>query len=108
MPGEQGKQLEKGMEVHVLPSTVNAEEYGFIQGEITSVTKFPVTEDEMFLLLENQSLVETLRTGSDQLRVDVKLRRDPATPSGFEWSSSQGPPFGVTRGTLCHGDLRAG
>ena len=65
------------------------------------MTKFPVTQDEMFLLLENQSLVDTLRTGGDQLRVDVKLQSDPATPSGFKWSSSEGPPFGVTRGTLC-------
>ena len=51
------------MPVHVLPSTVKAEEFGFIQGEVTSVSKFPVTEVEMFLLLENQSLVDVLSTG---------------------------------------------
>jgi HlyD family secretion protein/Biotin-lipoyl like len=101
VPGEQGKQLKKGMQVQVLPSTVKAEEVGYIQGKVTSVSKFPVTEDEMFLLLENQSLVDTLRTGEAQLRVDVELLRDPSTPSGFEWSSSQGPPFAITRGTLC-------
>jgi hypothetical protein len=101
VPGEQGKQLKKGTPVHVLPSTVNAEEFGFIQGEVTSVSKFPVTEVEMFLLLENQSLVDVLGTGGDQHRVDVELLRDPSTPSGFEWSSSQGPPFAITRGTLC-------
>ena len=101
VPGEQGKQLKKGMKVQVLPTTVKAEEFGSIQGEVTSVSKFPVTEDEMFLLLENQSLVDTLRTGDAQLRVDVKLLRDPSTPSGFKWSSAQGPPFTITRGTLC-------
>jgi hypothetical protein len=99
--GEQGKQLKKGMQVHVLPSTVKAEEFGFIQGKVTSVSKFPVTEDEMLLLLENQSLVDTLHTGGSQHRVDVELLRDPSTPSGFKWSSSQGPPFAITRGTLC-------
>ena len=101
VPGEQGKQLKKGMKVQVLPTTVKAEESGYIQGEVTSVSKFPVTEDEMFLLLENQSLVDALRTGDAQLRVDVKLHRDPSTPSGFKWSSAQGPPFTITRGTLC-------
>ena len=101
VPGEQGKRLKKGMQVHVLPSTVKAEEFGFIQGEVTSVSKFPVTEVEMFLLLQNQSLVDVLSTGGDQHRVDVKLLRDPSTPSGLEWSSSQGPPFAVTRGMLC-------
>jgi Biotin-requiring enzyme len=99
--GEQGKQLKKGMQVHVLPSTVKAEEFGFLQGKVTSVSKFPVTEDEMFLLLENQSLVDTLHTGGSQHRVDVELLRDPSTPSGFKWSSSRGPPFAITRGTLC-------
>jgi HlyD family secretion protein len=99
--GEQGKQLKKGMQVHVLPSTVKAEEFGFIQGKVTSVSKFPVTEDEMLLLLENQSLVDTLYTGGSQHRVDVELLRDPSTPSGFKWSSSHGPPFAITRGTLC-------
>ena len=101
VPGNQGKQLKKGMRVQVLPSTVKAEEYGYIEGKVTSVSQFPVTKDEMFLLLENQSLVDTLRTGDAQLRVDVKLRKDQSTPSGFEWSSSQGPPFTITRGTLC-------
>jgi len=101
VPGEQGKQLKKGMEVQVLPSTVKAEEYGYIQGKVTSVSQFPVTKDEMFLLLENQSLVDTLGTRDAQLRVDVKLHKDPSTPSGFKWSSSQGPPFTITRGTLC-------
>jgi hypothetical protein len=101
MSGEQAKQLKKGMQVHVLPSTVKAEEFGFIEGEVTSVSKFPLTEDEMLLLLENQSLVDALNTGGSHHRVDVKLLRDPSTPSGFEWSSSQGPPFAITRGTLC-------
>ena len=62
----------------------------------------------MFLVLENQSLVDTLRTGDAQLRVDVKLLRDPSTPSGFEWSSSQGPPFAITRGTLCTSTFELG
>jgi hypothetical protein len=101
VPGEQGKQLKKGMKVQVLPSTVKAEEYGYIEGKVTSVSQFPVTKPEMFLLLENQSLVDTLRTGGAQLRVDVKLHTNSATPSGFEWSSSKGPPFAITRGTLC-------
>jgi hypothetical protein len=101
VPAEQGKQIKKGMTVQVLPSTVKAEEYGYIEGKVTSVSQFPVTKDEMFLLLENQSLVDTLRTKDAQFRVDVKLHKNPSTTSGFKWSSSQGPPFTITRGTLC-------
>ena len=95
------------MKVQVLPSTVKAEESGYIQGEVTSVSQFPVTEGEMFLLLENQTLVDTLRTGDAQLRVDVKLHRDPSMLSGLEWSSSQGPSVRDHPRDAVHGDLRA-
>jgi hypothetical protein len=101
VPSEQGKQFKNGMRVQVLPSTVKAEEYGYIEGKVTSVSQFPVTRDEMFLLLENQSLVDTLHTRDAQLRVDVKLHKDSSTTSGFKWSSSKGPPLTITRGTLC-------
>lgn len=100
VPAEEGKQLEEGMQVHVSPSTVKAEEFGYMQGKVSSVSEFPVTEGEMFMLLENQSLVDTLRTEEGQLAVNVELLGDPSTPSGFEWSSSQGPPFSLTPGTL--------
>lgn len=100
VPAEEGKQLEEGMQVHVSPSTVKAETFGYMQGKVSSVSAFPVTEGETFMLLENQSLVDALRTGEDQLEVSVELMSDPSTPSGFEWSSSQGPPFSLTHGTL--------
>ena len=102
VPAQEGKQLKKGMQVQISPSTVKTQQYGYMQGEILSVSKFPVTEDEMFLLLENQSLVDTLSNHGDaQIEVRVKLLHGFSTPSGYKWSSSQGPPFAITRGTLC-------
>jgi multidrug efflux pump subunit AcrA (membrane-fusion protein) len=98
-PTEQGKQLEKGMRVQISPTTAKVEEYGFMEGRVTSVSEFPVTRGEMFAVLANQSLVDTLRTDEDQLQVDVKLQSDPSTPSGFSWSSSKGPPFSISHGT---------
>jgi multidrug efflux pump subunit AcrA (membrane-fusion protein) len=101
VPAEEGKQLQKAMQAHVSPATAKAEEFGFIEGKVSSVSQFPVTESEMFAVLENQSLVDTLRTRESQLQVNVKLLSDPSTPSGFEWSSSQGPPFSISHGTPC-------
>lgn len=101
VPAEQGKQLAPGMQVHVSPSTVKAEEYGYLQGNVSSVSQFPVSEGDMLTLLEDDSLVSALRTENDQLQVSVELVRDSSTPSGFAWSSSKGPPFPVSHGTLC-------
>lgn len=101
VPAKDGTQLKAGMQVHVSPSTAKAEEFGYLQGKISSVSQLPVTEGDMLRLLEDQSLVDTLRVGTDQLEVDVELILDPATPSGFKWSSSRGPRFPVAHGTPC-------
>jgi multidrug efflux pump subunit AcrA (membrane-fusion protein) len=101
VPAEEGKQLQKGMQAHVSPATAKAEEFGYVEGKVSSVSQFPVTKSEMSAVLANQSLVDALRTGESQLQVDVKLLSDPSTPSGFQWSSSQGPPFSINHGTLC-------
>lgn len=101
VPAEQGKLLAPGMQVHVSPSTVKVDEYGYLQGRVTAVSQFPVSEGDMLTLLEDDSLVAALRSDDDQLQVDVELVRDPTTPSGFAWSSSKGPPTPVIHGTLC-------
>lgn len=101
VPAEQGKLLAPGMQVHVSPSTVKADEYGYMQGRVLAVSQFPVSEGDMLTLLEDDSLVAALSSDDDQLQVDVELVRDPTTPSGFAWSSSKGPPTPVIHGTLC-------
>jgi multidrug efflux pump subunit AcrA (membrane-fusion protein) len=67
VPAEDGKQLDTGMQVHVSPATTKAEKYGYLEGTIASVSQLPVTEGDMLKLLQDQSLVDALRTGNDQL-----------------------------------------
>jgi HlyD family secretion protein len=35
--------------------------------------------------------------------VIVTIEEDPATPSGYKWSSPKGPPFELSHGTLATG-----
>jgi HlyD family secretion protein len=39
------------------------------------------------------------------LETRVRLVGDPATFSGYQWTSSAGPPSKVTVGTLCRGSV---
>jgi HlyD family secretion protein len=101
VPARDGKRLRPGMAVRLSPSTVRSEEYGFIVGTVQAVAEFPVTPEGMARVLRNAKLAETLAGKEAQLEITVALERA-QTPSGFRWSSSSGPPYTVSTGTLAN------
>ncbi|MEO1370156.1 MAG: NHLP bacteriocin system secretion protein, partial [Acidobacteriota bacterium] len=103
VPAELGKQVSPGMEARITPSTVKAEEYGFINGEVQWVAKFPSTSRGMRRLLANDDLVTKLMQQGPPIQVDVRLERDDSTPTGFRWSSSTGPNVEISSGSLAGG-----
>lgn len=105
VPASAGKQAQVGMEVRLTPSTVKREEFGYILGEVTWVAKFPSTSRGMLRLLANQELVSKLMKEGPPIQVDVRLRPDAETPTGFAWSSSRGPDIPISSGTLAAGSV---
>lgn len=103
IPAAEGKKVQPGMEVRVSPSTVKAEEYGFMIGRVTKVSDYPVTPEGLQRVLRNDALAQTLASAGAPIEVKVQLIPDSSTPSGFKWSSSKGPPIKVASGTLCSG-----
>jgi HlyD family secretion protein len=102
VPAAEGKQLAEGMRVEVCPSTVRREEYGYLVGEVVAVAELPTTEQAMQARLSDAGLVQAfVKTSGIPLEVQVRLRPDRGTPSGYEWSSRGGPPTRLSRGTLC-------
>jgi HlyD family secretion protein len=105
VPASAGKKVQPGMVVQVSPSTVKREEFGSILGRVTWVAEFPSTARGMTRLLANEALVQKLMQAGPPIQVNVLLERDPATPSGFRWSSSRGPNLKISSGTLAAGDI---
>lgn len=101
IPAADGKKVRQGMEVRVSPSTVRAEEYGFIIGEVHSVSTYPVTPEGIARVLRNEKLVQALAGEAAPIEVVAALIEDLDTESGFRWSSSEGPPNKVFTGTIC-------
>ena len=99
VPGGEGKKVLEGQEIQVSPSTVKAEEYGFILGKVTSVSYFPSTPEGMKVVLRNEELVKELSSKGAPIEVTALLTKDSTTKSGYKWSSSQGPPTGIFSGT---------
>ena len=101
IPAQEGKKVLPGMRARISPSTVRVEEYGYIIGEVRSVADFPSTPEGLERTLRNSNLVQALSGRGAPIEVVVRLGLDTKTPSGFDWSSSQGPPVQVFTGTLC-------
>jgi len=100
-----GKKVLPGMRVHLSPANVREEEYGFMLATVTSVSEFPAPRQQLMSLLQNADLVEALSSGGSPYEVALSLERNPATRSGFRWSSRRDPPFRITSGTLCSGSV---
>jgi HlyD family secretion protein len=105
VPASAGKQVQRGMTVRVSPSTVKREEYGALLGHVVWVAEFPSTSRGMTRLLGNEALVTKLMEQGPPIQVNVALNRDPATPTGYRWSSSRGPSLKISSGTLASGDI---
>lgn len=105
VPASTGKKVLPGMTVQISPSTVKREEYGAMLGKVTWVAEFPSTSRGMIRLLGNEALVTKLMQQGPPIQVNVALERDPATPTGYRWSSSRGPNLKISSGTLASGDV---
>ena len=105
VPASAGKRVQPGMTVRVSPGTVKREEYGSMIGKVVWTAEFPSTQRGMTRLLGNEVLVTRLLEEGPPLQVNVALQRDPATPTGYRWSSSTGPNVKISSGTLASGNI---
>lgn len=96
---EDGKKIEPGMQVQVAPATVQPEEHGYMVGDVTHVSAFPVTSRSMMQVLQNDRLVTQLSTGGAPFEVRVNLRRAEGASGAYRWTSGRGPEREVQSGT---------
>lgn len=101
VPAVMGKQIQTRMDVQISPSITKREEFGFIKGKVLMVSEFPATAEGIKNIIDNDKLVAHFLESGTPLVVYAQLSKSDATPSGFEWSSSKGPPLVITSGTFC-------
>jgi HlyD family secretion protein len=111
VPAEEAKKIPVGplgstlriIAARVNPSTAKAEEYGFMLGEVSSVSAYPVTPEGLKRVLRNDALVQKLMEKGPPIEVRAKLNlRDPAKPeAGYMWSSPGQDKPPIATGTMC-------
>ncbi len=97
-PVRDGKRIHAGMSIQVTPDTVERERFGGILGTVTSVSQAPVTKAGATTTIGNPEVVENLMPDGGYIEVRAQLEPDPATASGYRWSSSRGPAMAITTG----------
>ena len=100
VPPADGRKVESGMEALVSPSTVRAEEYGYVRGRIESMSEFPASVEGMVAVLQNRALAQTFSASGPPYSGRVVLEPDPATASGFAWTTPRASGEVLTDGTL--------
>jgi len=106
VPPLEGKKIAVGMDVHVVPSTVTAEESGSLIGDVFYVSEYPLDQRGIASLLDNEALSSYFGTQQEPpVEVRVRLRPNPKNPSGFEWTSGRGPNVRITAGMVCTGSI---
>lgn len=92
------KTVEPGMTVQISPSTIRKEEYGTIVGKVESVSKFPLSTDELMAQVQNRDLAQMFAAGGPPIRVRIRMNKD----ENWQpiWTSGRPPRTAVTAGTL--------
>jgi HlyD family secretion protein len=101
VPSAKAKQAKAGMSVHVSPSTVKREEFGFINGRVQYVSDYPATSASVQRNFANESLTQVLVNSGPVTEVWIALNHDANSFSGLQWSGLRSPDILVTSGTLC-------
>lgn len=103
-PAEHGKRIKPGMSVRIFPTTIKKEEYGFMFGNVISVSDYPANERRIKELTGSDELAQTFAK-EIVLEIMVDLSTSNETFSGYSWSSVDGPPVLIENGTLCSGQV---
>lgn len=100
IPAKDGKKVHPGMPVLVDPTSVRRDVFGSIRGVVTKTSDVAASPEQMRHMLRNDDLVRKLTAEGPPFLITVELERDPKMPSGFLWTSSEGPDAQITAGTL--------
>ncbi len=100
LPPREARTVIPGMAVRVVPTTVQREEYGNILGEIEDVSDFPLSEQGLRGLLQNETLARSFMRNGAPHRARVRLLADPANPGRLLWTSKRGAEVSVDVGML--------
>ncbi len=93
-----GKAIAPGHPIRISPATVERERFGGIIGHVVEVTDYPITTDAAANQIGDLEIAQGLLNNESRIGVIARLDRA-STPTGFKWTSGEGPDLSITPGT---------
>lgn len=106
LPAGPGKRVQTGMPARVALASAPRSQFGTIEGTVQAVSPVPVPPERVVLVVGgNVSLADYFMGSGPVLEVTIALHKDPTTPSGYAWTTGEGPPTAVSPGTLAEASV---
>jgi HlyD family secretion protein len=103
--GKTRKRAAPGMEAHIVPDSIEKEEYGSMRGRVTAVSDEDISIEHVDQIVHNDQLTKNLFGDEPALLAYIELVPTKDNPSGFEWWSGKGPPYKITAGSVATVDI---
>lgn len=100
VPSTVAQSIKKGMEVRVYPGSADGEDYGAVQGLVSEIYDYPITETDISEALGRFYTSEIVPQNENIVEVRVTLLAGSEEQAGT-WSSAEGGKLTIETGTLC-------
>jgi len=94
------KNVIKGMTVYILPSILTAYDYGYIKGQVISISDYPASKESVNAYLGNMDFVNDFFASGAPYMAKIKLITNRQTESGLMWTTKRGAPLKIDPGTF--------
>ena len=92
--------IQKGMEVRVYPSVSGSENYGYVQGLVSDISNYPITETNISETLGRFYTSQIVPQNENIVEIRVTLLGGSDGTTGV-WSRAEGGSLTIDTGTLC-------
>jgi len=99
----EGKKVKEHMKAQIVPTNVKKEEYGFMIGEVSDVSKFPLSNQSLKTIIDNEGVINLFNQSGPPITVVVSFKK--GDRNQYLWSSKKGESVEVTPGTLCYASI---
>ncbi|WP_030344670.1 MULTISPECIES: HlyD family efflux transporter periplasmic adaptor subunit [unclassified Streptomyces] len=106
VPAENAAAIPAHASVDLTVSSVPAQRYGVLRGEVKAVDRTAQSAQSISAFLGDSQLGEQFTRKGRPVAVLVELDKSSSAKSGYRWSTAGGPPFRLDSMTLATGSVR--